>query len=44
MTPSSRFQNTKFSELTFHALLAENAQEVRLELIPVEQKGKGQIV
>jgi len=34
----------KFSELTFRALLAENAQEVRFELTPVEQKGRGQVV
>jgi hypothetical protein len=32
----------KFSELNFHALLAENAQEVRFELTSVEQKSIGQ--
>ncbi len=40
----SRFQNTKYPELTFRALLAENSQEVRFELRPVDQKGRGQIV
>jgi len=40
--PVSRFQNTKYSELNFHALLAENAQVVCFELTPVEQKGIGQ--
>ena len=39
-----RFQNTKRPELRFHALLPADAQTVRFELTPVEQKGRGQIV
>ena len=34
---------TKYSELTLRAVLAENAQEVPFELTLVDQKGRGQI-
>jgi hypothetical protein len=39
-----RFQNTKQLELRFYALLTDGVKEVRFELTPVEQKGRGQIV
>ncbi len=39
-----RFQNTKHPEPKFYALLTADAQTVRFELTPVEQKGRGQIV
>ena len=38
-----RFQNTKQPELRFYALLTADAQTVRLELTPVEQKDRGQL-
>src|SRR3712207_1265086 len=38
-----RFQNTKQPELRFHALLIADAQTVRFELTPVDQKDRSQI-
>ncbi len=35
MVPRYHFQSTKFSELTFRALLTDGAPEVRLERVAV---------